>query len=90
MDCYLYLMLCSGPSCGSLQGAMERMSKETNVGGLLSCGSGEVWICCKSVGLGLEQRSSVSGLTQHSFLGGRPGETHRKENSGKNGAHSKV
>lgn len=54
-DYYLHVIFCSGPTSGSLQGALERMSEETNVGGLLSSGSGEVWIYCISVGLGLAE-----------------------------------
>ncbi|KAI4827916.1 hypothetical protein KUCAC02_031273, partial [Chaenocephalus aceratus] len=36
-----------------LEGALERMSEETNVGGWFSSGCGEVWISSISVGLGL-------------------------------------
>lgn len=48
-------MFCTGPTSGSLQGSLERMSEETNVGGLLSSGSGEVWIYSISVGLRLAE-----------------------------------
>ncbi len=41
-DYYLYVVCCSSPTSGSLRDALERMSEETNVGGLLSSGSGEV------------------------------------------------
>lgn len=51
-DYYLYVIFCSGPTSRSLQGALERMSEETNVGGLLSSRSGEVLIYSISVGLG--------------------------------------
>lgn len=54
-DYYLYVVCCSGPTSGRLQGTLERMSEETNVGRLLSSGSGEVWICSISVGLGLAE-----------------------------------
>lgn len=54
-DYYLRVVFCSGPTSGSLQGAFERMSEETNVGGVLSSGSGEVWIYGISVGLGLAE-----------------------------------
>lgn len=54
-DYYQYVVFCTGPTGGSLQGASERMSEETNVGGLLSSGSGEVWIYSTSVGLGLAE-----------------------------------
>lgn len=54
-DYYLHVVFCSGPTSGSLQGAFERMSEETNVGGVLSSGSGEVWIYGISVGLGLAE-----------------------------------
>lgn len=53
MDYYLCVVFYSGPTSGSLQGALERMSEETNVGRLLSSGSGEVWIYSISVGIGL-------------------------------------
>lgn len=39
------------PPVGDLQGALERMSEGTSVGGLLSSRSGEVSICSISVGL---------------------------------------
>lgn len=42
MDYYLCVVFYLGPAGGSLRGALERMSEETNVGGLLSSGSGEV------------------------------------------------
>ena len=52
MDCSLCVEFYSGHAIGGLQGALERMSEETNVGGLLSSWSAEVWIYSISVGIG--------------------------------------
>ena len=61
VDYYLCVVVHPVPTTGSLQGALERMSEETNVGVLLSSGSGEVWIYSISVGIGLEEEKQLSG-----------------------------
>lgn len=85
-------MFCSGPTSRSLQGAFERMSEETNVGGLLSSRSGEVLIYSISVGLGFGRTEAgwVGGFSARSSGGGgRPEERQRKENRRKIWAQSK-
>lgn len=82
-DHYLFVVFCSGPTSGSLQGALERMSEETNVGGLLSSGSGEVWIYSMSVGLGLAEEKKCewvdSALIPQGEARGDAGERKRWE-----------
>ena len=90
-DYYQYVVFCTSPTGGSLQGASERMSEETNVGGLLSSGSGEVWIYSISVGLGLAEEKQwewVDSALRSS--GGGQRKRQRKEKCRKNGAQSKV
>lgn len=74
-DHYLYVMFCSGPTSRSLQGALERMSEENNVCGLLSFGSGEVLIYGISVVWGLAEQKQDEWVDSALVP---PGENQRK------------
>lgn len=73
-----------------MQGGRERMSEESNVGGLLSSGSGEVCIYSISMGLRLAGEKQCEWVASAFVPRGKPKERQRKDNCGKNGAQSKV
>lgn len=84
-------VFCCGPISGSLQGALERMSEENNVGGLLSSGSREVWIFSVSAGTELAEEKQCEWVDSAlAPQGGRPEEEGRRDNCRKNGVQSNV